>query len=70
MSSQPERKKRGDAYRYTSMSFKMAAVIAAGSLGGHYADLGLALKFPVFTLILTLLSVFFAIYIVILETRN
>jgi predicted MFS family arabinose efflux permease len=44
------------------MAVQMAAIIVGGVLGGIYLDKWLAWKFPVFTLVLTLLSVFLAIY--------
>lgn len=40
----------------------MAAIIIGGVFGGIQLDKWLQLKFPIFTLILTLLSVFLAIY--------
>jgi hypothetical protein len=44
------------------MGIQMAAIITGGTLGGIEIDKKLNLKFPVFTLSLTLLSVFLAIY--------
>jgi predicted MFS family arabinose efflux permease len=45
------------------MAIQMAAIITGGVLGGIQLDKWLDLKkFPVFTLVLTLLSVFLAIY--------
>jgi antibiotic biosynthesis monooxygenase (ABM) superfamily enzyme len=44
------------------MGIQMGAIIAAGVWGGIQLDKLLHLKFPVFTLILTLLSVFLAMY--------
>jgi len=44
------------------MAVQMAAIIVGGVLGGIQLDKWLALKFPVFTLVLTLLSVFLSIY--------
>ncbi len=44
------------------MAFQMAAIIVGGVLGGIELDKWLKLKFPIFTLVLTLLSVFLAIY--------
>jgi predicted MFS family arabinose efflux permease len=44
------------------MAVQMAAIIVGGVLGGIKLDKWLALKFPAFTLSLTLLSVFLAIY--------
>ena len=44
------------------MAIQMAAIIVGGVLGGIELDKWLKLKFPAFTLSLTLLSVFLAIY--------
>ncbi len=44
------------------MGVQMAAIITGGTLGGIEIDKRLQLKFPIFTLSLTLLSVFLAIY--------
>jgi len=40
----------------------MGAIIVIGVLGGIQLDKWIHLKFPVFTLVFTLLSVFLAIY--------
>jgi len=48
--------------KYSGMAVQMAAIIVGGVLGGIQLDKWLALKFPVFTLVLTLLSVFLAMY--------
>lgn len=56
-------KKQLNSYaRYSGMAVQMAAIIVGGVLGGIQLDKWLALKFPVFTLVLTLLSVFLAMY--------
>lgn len=44
------------------MAVQMAAIIVGGVLGGIELDKYLKIKFPIFTLVLTLLSVFLAIY--------
>ncbi|HET6226501.1 MAG TPA: AtpZ/AtpI family protein [Bacteroidia bacterium] len=44
------------------MGLQMGVIIAAGVWGGIKLDRLLELKFPVFTLVLTLLSVFLALY--------
>lgn len=44
------------------MAIQMAAIIVGGVLGGIELDKLLKLQFPAFTLSLTLLSVFLAIY--------
>jgi hypothetical protein len=44
------------------MGVQMGAIITGGVLGGVQLDKWLQLKFPIFTLVLTLLSVFLAMY--------
>lgn len=44
------------------MAIQMAAIIVGGVLGGIQLDKWLKFKFPIFTLVLTLLSVFLAMY--------
>lgn len=56
-------KKYLDSYaRYTSIAFQMLAIILIGVFGGIKLDEWLELKFPVFTVILAMLSVVLAIY--------
>jgi uncharacterized membrane protein (UPF0182 family) len=43
----------------------MIVIIGGGIYGGNYLDTELMLKFPVFTVVLSLASVFLAIYIAI-----
>jgi len=45
----------------------MIVIIVAGALGGKYLDEYLQLKFPIFTLSLTVLSVFASVYLSIRE---
>jgi F0F1-type ATP synthase assembly protein I len=56
-----------DYARYTSIAVQMAVVILLGVFGGVGLDRWLQIKFPIFTLILSLASVALAIYIVIRE---
>ncbi len=51
--------------RYSSIALQMAVIIMAGVFGGIKLDSWLKLKFPAFTLSLSLLSVGLAIYTVI-----
>jgi hypothetical protein len=44
------------------MAVQMAAIIVGGVLGGIQLDKWLKIEFPIFTLVLTLLSVFLAMY--------
>jgi F0F1-type ATP synthase assembly protein I len=53
--------------KYTGIAFQMAAIMALGVWGGIQLDKIFSLQFPVFTLVLTLLSVVLAIYSVIRE---
>lgn len=48
--------------KYSGMAVQMAAIIVGGVLGGIKLDEYLQLKFPLFTLVLTLLGVFLAMY--------
>jgi F0F1-type ATP synthase assembly protein I len=48
--------------RYSSLAFQMLVVILAGVFGGLQLDRLLNLKYPVFTVLLSLLSVILAIY--------
>lgn len=50
---------------------QMIVIIVAGTLGGKYLDAYLNLKFPAFTLIGVLLSIFIALYTTIKSvTKN
>lgn len=61
----PKKQLNGYA-KYSIMGFQMAAIILLGIFGGMKLDEVLGLKkFPVFTLLFSLLSVFAAIYFVI-----
>lgn len=51
--------------RYSSIAIQMLVIIAGGSIGGFYLDKWVGLGFPVFTLVLSVLSVFIAIYIAV-----
>jgi hypothetical protein len=49
--------------RYASMGTQMLVIIALGVFGGYKLDKYLQFKIPVFTLVLSLLSVAAAIYL-------
>lgn len=51
--------------RYSSMAVQMIAVVILGTLGGIKLDAWINWKFPVFTLVFAILSVFAAIYFAI-----
>ncbi len=49
--------------RYATMGTQMMAIIGLGVFGGYYLDKHFGFTIPVFTLVLSLLSVFAAIYL-------
>lgn len=51
--------------RYSSIAFQMLAIIAIGVFGGYKIDQWINIKFPIFTVILSMVSVALAIYIVV-----
>ncbi|HNW97650.1 MAG TPA: AtpZ/AtpI family protein [Bacteroidales bacterium] len=54
-----------DYGRYSSIAFQMLVIIGVGIFGGFKLDEYLKLKFPVFVLIFSFLSVALAIYYVV-----
>lgn len=60
----PEKKKKhlNNYVHYTSLGFQMLIIIAAGTFGGYKLDIWLGLKFPVFLIFLSVVSVGVAIY--------
>lgn len=51
--------------KYTQMGFQMAIIITLGAFGGKKLDDYLSLQTPVFTIILSLLSIAAALYLVL-----
>jgi hypothetical protein len=65
-SSPDEEKKQLNAYaRYSSLAFQMFAIIGLGIFGGVKLDEWLKLRFPVFTVIMSVVSVGAAVYFAI-----
>jgi F0F1-type ATP synthase assembly protein I len=66
MTALPEKKKKSlDNYaRYSSIAFQMLVIILIGVFGGIELDKWVKLNIPVFTIILSILSVILAIYTV------
>jgi len=63
--SSEKKKKSLDSYaRYSSIAFQMLIIILIGVFGGIKLDGWLKLTVPVFTIILSILSVILAIYTV------
>lgn len=59
-----------DYAKYSSLAIQMMVIIIAGTLGGLKLDQYLSLKFPIFTLILSLVSVFGALYVALKDFLN
>jgi hypothetical protein len=61
-----EGRKQFEGYaRYSNIAIQMGVIIGAGVFGGVKIDQWLELKFPVFTLILTVFAFSTAIYIAV-----
>ena len=60
--TKPENKGVKDFGKYSSLAFQMVAIILLTTLGGVKLDKMTGWKTPVFTIILSLLGVFAAIY--------
>jgi len=54
-----------DYARYSSIALQMLVIIVLGVVGGYLLDKWIGWKFPVFTVLLSILSVAAAIYVVI-----
>ncbi|HOY30747.1 MAG TPA: AtpZ/AtpI family protein [Bacteroidales bacterium] len=54
-----------DYARYSSIALQMLVIIVLGIGGGYLLDRWTGLKFPVFTVVLSFLSVAVAIYVAI-----
>jgi F0F1-type ATP synthase assembly protein I len=52
-----------DYAKYSSLAFQMMSIIVIGTFAGLKLDQYTNFKFPLFTLLLSLISVFSAIYI-------
>ncbi|OQX80721.1 MAG: hypothetical protein B6D61_01650 [Bacteroidetes bacterium 4484_249] len=66
MSKEKQKKNYLNNYaKYSSIAFQMLAIILIGVWGGYKLDEWLDLKFPIFTVTLSLLSVIAAIYYVV-----
>jgi len=54
-----------DYARYSSIALQMLVIIVLGVVGGYLLDKWIGLKFPVFTVLFSIISVAAAIYVVI-----
>tara|TARA_B110000196_G_scaffold260329_1_gene231561 strand:+ start:305 stop:538 length:234 start_codon:yes stop_codon:yes gene_type:complete len=66
-----KKKKQLNSYvKYSSLATQMAVIIAAGVFLGEYLDKTHTLETPIYTIILSLLSIFLALYYVIKKIIN
>ena len=63
MKQQKQKDKFSVYAKYSNMAFQMIAIILIGTFGGFKLDEFLNWGFPLFTVVLSLLSVVLAIYI-------
>ncbi len=56
-----------DYARYSSLGFKLIAVVLIGFFGGLKLDAVLKLEIPIFTLVLALSGLFLSLYLLIKE---
>lgn len=63
MKNQSPQKQPNNYLKYSNMAIQMAAIIGIGCWGGYKLDQYYANKTPVFTIILSLVSIFAALYV-------
>lgn len=65
-----QRKPPNPFLKYSNMAIQMVAVIGLSAYGGQKLDQHYLTKTPVFTIILSLLGIFFALYLVLRDFIN
>ena len=69
--SKKSKKKQLKPYiKYSSLTTQMAAIIAAGAFFGDYLDKKNTSEIPIYTIVLSLLSIFLALYYVLKKIIN
>lgn len=63
MKNQSPQKQPNNFLKYSNMAFQMAGIIGVGSWAGYKLDQYFATKTPVYTIILSLVSIFVALYL-------
>ena len=61
----PPKRELYDYTRYSGMAFQMMAIIGIFTFIGYKLDKWLRLKYPIFTIVFILLSVFTALYSIV-----
>tara|TARA_B100001173_G_scaffold279078_1_gene261605 strand:+ start:568 stop:795 length:228 start_codon:yes stop_codon:yes gene_type:complete len=71
LENQKKRKNQLNSYvKYSSLTVQMAVIISAGAFSGDYLDKTLKTEYSIYTLILSLSSIFFALYYMFRRTVN
>lgn len=71
MSKQKNNKDKLNTYaRYSGIAFEMLVIIGGGTWAGYEIDESRPQEFPLFTVVLSLFSVFVALYLVIKQVTN
>lgn len=68
--SDPKKKQRNPLLRFSGLAFQMGGTIGGLTYAGVYLDKKYPKEFPIFTLILSLSSVFIALYLVIRDVKK
>ena len=66
----PKKKRLRNYARFSSLTTQMAVIIAAGTFFGEYLDKKTTSDIPIYTIILSLLSIFLALYYVLKKIIN
>ena len=69
--NQKKKKNQLNSYvKYSSLTFQMAAIIAAGAFSGDYLDKATKSDSLIYTIIFSLSSIFLALYYVFKKSTN
>ncbi len=66
----PKKKQLNPYIKYSSLTTQMAVIIATGAFFGDYLDKKTTSDIPIYTIILSLLSIFLALYYVLKKIIN
>ena len=66
----PKKKRLRNYARFSSLTTQMAVIIAAGTFFGDYLDKKTTSDIPIYTIVLSLLSIFLALYYVLKKIIN
>ena len=69
-SKKSKKKQLNPYFKYSSLTTQMAVIIAAGAFFGDYLDKKNTSEIPIYTIVLSLLSIFLALYYVLKKIIN